>query len=104
MHTVLLVIHILVTAMLIGIILLQRSDGDGLGGLGGGGGNTVFSGRGKANFLTRTTAILATVFMLSSLALSLFAPHEKQSVLDAMPAEGAVEAPATQVPAVPKPE
>ena len=89
--------------MLIGIILLQRSDGDGLGGLGGGG-NNVFSGRGKANFLTRTTAILATIFMLSSLALSMFAPHEKKSVLDAMPAESATEAPAAQVPTVPKPE
>lgn len=72
MYLVLLVIHVLVTLALIGIILVQRSAADGLGSMGGGGGGGAgfMTGRAQANLLTRTTAILATVFILNSLALS----------------------------------
>lgn len=70
MYLVLLVIHVIVTLALIGIILVQRSAADGLGGIGGGGGGGFMTSRAQANLLTRTTAILATIFILNSLALS----------------------------------
>ena len=71
MTTVLLIIHLFVTMALIGVVLIQRSEGGGLG-IGSSQGMGAFmSGRGTANLLTRTTAILATVFMVLSLALAL---------------------------------
>lgn len=78
MYEVLLVIHTLIVLFLIGIILLQRSDGDGLSGLGGGGGN-VLSGRASANIMTRTTAILATLFIVNSLALAILTSQRTHS-------------------------
>jgi preprotein translocase subunit SecG len=69
--TVLLIIHLFVTLALIGVVLIQRSEGGGLG-IGSSQGMGAFmSGRGTANLLTRTTAILATVFMALSLTLAL---------------------------------
>jgi preprotein translocase subunit SecG len=69
--TVLLIIHLFVTIALIGVVLIQRSEGGGLG-IGSSQGMGAFmSGRGTANLLTRTTAILATVFMALSLTLAL---------------------------------
>lgn len=74
MTTVLLVIHLMIAAALVGIVLIQRSEGGALGiGGGGGGGGGFMTGRGKANLLTRTTAILATGFFLTSLLLSILA-------------------------------
>ncbi|MBV6632580.1 MAG: preprotein translocase subunit SecG [Alphaproteobacteria bacterium] len=79
METVLLVVHLLLAVALIGVILLQRSEGGGLG-IGGGGGSSagagfggMMSARGTANFLTRTTAILAASFMATSLLLAIIA-------------------------------
>ena len=74
MTTVLLVIHLLLAIAMIGTVLLQKSEGGGLGigggGGGGGGGMGGFlTGRGTANLLTRTTAILAACFMVTSLTL-----------------------------------
>jgi len=105
MTTVLLVIHILLALALIGVVLLQRSEGGGLGigggGGGGGGGMSGFlTGRGTANLLTRTTAILAAGFMLTSITLTILAGGgQPDSILDALPGE----APATSegVPAAP---
>src|ERR1700677_2194971 len=71
MFTVLLVIHVLVTLALIGVVLVQRSEGGGLGIGGGQGMGSFMTGRGTANLLTRTTAILATVFLALSLVLAL---------------------------------
>jgi preprotein translocase subunit SecG len=71
MEHVLLVVQMIVALFLIGCVLLQRSDSDGLGGLGAGGGSGLFSSRGQANLMTRTTAILAAVFMLNSLVLGI---------------------------------
>ncbi|WP_181701892.1 preprotein translocase subunit SecG [Chthonobacter albigriseus] len=68
METVLLVVHLMVVVALVGVVLLQRSEGGALG-IGGGGG--FMSSRGTANVLTRTTAILAAVFFVTSLALSI---------------------------------
>jgi preprotein translocase subunit SecG len=71
MTAVLLIIHLFVTLALIGVVLIQRSEGGGLG-IGSSQGMGAFmSGRGTANLLTRTTAVLATVFMALSLALAL---------------------------------
>jgi len=68
---VLLIIHLFVTIALIGVVLIQRSEGGGLG-IGSSQGMGAFmSGRGTANLLTRTTAILATIFMALSLTLAL---------------------------------
>jgi preprotein translocase subunit SecG len=88
MTTVLLVIHILLALALIGVVLLQRSEGGGLGmggGGGGGGGMGGFlTGRGTANLLTRTTAILAASFMVSSMVLTVLAGgNQRGSILDA---------------------
>ena len=71
MNNVLLIIHLFVTLALIGVVLIQRSEGGGLGigssqGMGG-----FMSGRGTTNLLTRTTAILGTAFFLLSLSLAL---------------------------------
>ncbi len=71
MTTVLLIIHLFVTLSLIGVVLIQRSEGGGLGIGSSQGMGSFMSGRGTANLLTRTTAILASVFMVLSLTLAL---------------------------------
>jgi preprotein translocase subunit SecG len=74
MQTVLLVVHLIVALALIGAVLLQRSEGGALGiGGGGGGGGNLFSARGVGNALTRTTAILALCFFITSISLTLIA-------------------------------
>lgn len=74
MQTVIIVIHLLVVLALIGVVLLQRSEGGlGLGGGGGGGVGGFMTGRGQANALTRATAILATAFFATSLILGIMA-------------------------------
>ena len=75
MQTVVIVIHLMIVATLIGAVLLQRSEGGGLG-IGGGGG--FMSSRGTANLLTRTTAILAAGFFVTSLFLSWLASYERK--------------------------
>lgn len=98
METVLLVIHLMLAIALIGVVLLQKSEGGGLG-IGGGGMSGFMSGRSTANLLTRTTAILATCFMVTSLALAwlVAGPRQPQSILDAVPA------PFTETPAETQP-
>ncbi|HUC18003.1 MAG TPA: preprotein translocase subunit SecG [Acetobacteraceae bacterium] len=71
MSTVLLIVELFVTLALIGIVLIQRSEGGGLGIGGSQGMGSFMSGRGTANLLTRTTAVLATIFMALALALGL---------------------------------
>jgi preprotein translocase subunit SecG len=75
MQTVLLVIHLIIAIALIGVVLLQRSEGGALGIGGGGGAGSLFSARGVGNTLTRTTAILAVIFFLTSIGLTLLARH-----------------------------
>ena len=103
MTTVLLVIHLLIAAAMVGVILIQRSEGGALGGLGGGTMGGMMTARGTANLLTRTTAILAACFIATSLVLAILAGHEKRggSILD-RPAAAPAEAPAA-VPAAPAP-
>jgi preprotein translocase subunit SecG len=70
---ILLVIHVIVTILLIGIILLQKSEGGGLGSTSSSG--NAFSARGAANLLTRITAILATIFMGLCVAMTIISHH-----------------------------
>lgn len=96
MESVVIVIHLLVVAALVVVVLLQRSEGGalGIGGGGGGAGGGFLTGRGAANLLTRTTAILATIFFGTSLVLSILAgtKDKPSDVLDNVPA--ATETPA----------
>lgn len=84
METVLIVIHLIVVLALVGVVLLQRSEG---GGLGIGGGSGFMTARGAANALTRTTAILAAAFFATSLVLSILARYSEQptDILDRVP-------------------
>ena len=75
MQTVVIVIHLMIVAVLIGAVLLQKSEG---GGLGMGGGAGFMSSRGTANLLTRTTAILAVGFFITSLFLSWLASYDRK--------------------------
>jgi preprotein translocase subunit SecG len=75
MQTVLIVIHLMIVLALVGVVLIQRSEG---GGLGVGGGSGFMSARGTANALTRTTAILATLFFITSLALGIMARYDSR--------------------------
>lgn len=72
MQHVVIVIHLMFVIALIGVVLLQRSEGGGLG-IGGGGGGSFMSSRGAGNVLTRATAILAGLFFATSLILSILA-------------------------------
>ncbi|MBR6664031.1 MAG: preprotein translocase subunit SecG [Alphaproteobacteria bacterium] len=73
MGSVLLVIHLLACIFLVAVILLQRSSGGALDGLGGGSGASSFlNARGTGNLLTRTTAILAVILFVTSISLSLY--------------------------------
>jgi preprotein translocase subunit SecG len=80
MITVLLVVHILIAMALIVVVLLQRSEGGGLGVGSSGGMGGFMTARGTANLLTRTTAILAAAFMAMSLLLAILAgaPRSEQ--------------------------
>ena len=70
-HTLLFVLQVLVAIALIGIILIQHGKGADAGAaFGSGASSTVFGSRGSGNFLTRTTAVLAFVFLLNSLVLA----------------------------------
>ena len=74
MQTVVIVVHLMIVAMLIAMVLLQKSEG---GGLGMGGGAGFMSSRGTANLLSRTTAILAVGFFVTSLFLSWLASYNR---------------------------
>jgi len=101
MQTVLIIIHLLVAMALVVVILLQRSEGGalGIGGSGSGLGG-LFSPRGAANTLTRTTTVLGVLFFSTSLALTVLAlgTQQPRSILDS---PASAPAPATSAPAVP---
>ena len=84
MQTVLIVIHLMIVLALVGVVLIQRSEG---GGLGIGGGSGFMTARGTANALTRTTAILAVLFFVTSLGLGLLARYESKptDILNRLP-------------------
>src|SRR3984885_14551761 len=94
MQTVIIVVHLMIVATLIATVLLQKSEG---GGLGVGGGAGFMSSRGTANLLTRTTAVLAVGFFITSLFLSWIASYDRRPssiiggnpVTQTQPADGA---------------
>lgn len=110
MVTVVLAIHLMIAIALIAVILLQKSEGGALG-MGGGGMSGFMTGRSTANLLTRTTAILAGVFFLTSIALaylgggstttagSILDQPAPQSTQPAAPTPPAPPAPAAPAPA-----
>ncbi len=87
MGSVLLVLQLIVAIFLVAVILMQRSNGGALSGLGGDSGiGGLLSARGKGNILTRTTAVLATLFFVLSIALSIYFSRteiHRASIVDA---------------------
>jgi preprotein translocase subunit SecG len=105
-ETLLVAVHVLVAAALIGLVLLQHGKGADMGAaFGSGSSGSLFGAVGSANFLSRTTAVLATVFFLSSLGLTYFGATRsgptdimKQGAVPTAPAPAAKESKATDVP------
>ena len=118
MQTILITIHLVVVIALVAVVILQRSEG---GALGIGGGSGFMTGRGQANALTRATAILGTLFFITSLGLTFLANTNRapRSIFDGVAPAGETapgqpggslldqlrqnEAPAPQAPAAPAP-
>lgn len=91
MFTFLLVVHVIIAIALVGVILVQRSEG---GGLTGGSPTGLMSARGAGNFLTRSTTVLATIFILLSVALAVVATvNRKPDTIDASLARPAAAPP-----------
>jgi preprotein translocase subunit SecG len=117
MYLALSIFHLLVTLGLILIVLLQSGKGADIGAaFGGGSSQTVFGGRGAATFLSKMTSVLAVLFMLTSLTLTVLAsqrggssvvsedrPRPTQSApAPAAPTPSQSGAPAAQIPAAPE--
>src|SRR6059036_398530 len=106
LESALLVVHLIVAVSLCGLVLLQHGKGADMGAaFGSGSSGSLFGAAGSANFLSRTTAILATVFFLSSLGLTYFGATRsgptdimKQGVTETAPAPAAKETRASDVP------
>jgi preprotein translocase subunit SecG len=111
--TVVIVVHVLIALGIIGLVLLQHGKGADMGsGFGGGASASLFGATGSANFLSRATAILATIFFLTSLGLAYLATNKPKvggGVLDAakkemsVPAKPAADKPPAE-PATPAPK
>ncbi len=99
METVVLSVHLIIALLLVGVVLLQRSEGGGLGmgGGGGGGGGGVMTGRGAASALTRLTWILTIAFICTSVTLTILAAADSagSSVTDQFGGRAADEEPVT---------
>jgi len=83
-ETVIVVLHLLVAIALVGLVLMQQGKGAEAGAsFGAGASGTVFGSQGSGNFLSRVTAILATVFFLTSLGLAYYASHKADAAVEA---------------------
>jgi preprotein translocase subunit SecG len=95
---VIIIVHVVVALAIIGLVLLQHGKGADMGsGFGGGASSSLFGATGSANFLSRVTAVLATIFFLLSLLLAYLAtsqPRESGSVVDRVQRKPAAEKPA----------
>lgn len=104
MSTVLLIVQLIISVILTGLILIQRSEGGALGIGGGGGGGGLMSGRSATTSIARMTAILGVLFIVNSLALSVVFSLENQdsSIVDdtnaVAPLTAPVESPDTTTP------
>lgn len=106
MYTILVIVQVLAAVALIGLILIQHGKGADAGAaFGSGASGTVFGSRGSANFLSRSTAWLATVFFIVSLALA-YLVHGQRDVSDSVVDRAAAAAPAPAAPseAAPAPQ
>lgn len=104
MENVILTVHLILAALLTGVVLLQRSEGGGLGmGGGGGGGGGVMSGRQAANALTRLTWILGVAIFCTSLALTVLAARQATtgSIMDQIGVTGGDQPATPGLPAAP---
>jgi preprotein translocase subunit SecG len=104
METLVLVIHILAALALVGLILLQHGKGADVGAaFGSGASGSLFGASGSANFLSRTTAIIAVIFFVTSLGLTYFSSRktEHKGVMAAPPAAPAQSMPAQIPPTAP---
>ncbi|MCW8907206.1 MAG: preprotein translocase subunit SecG [Sedimenticola sp.] len=109
MHTILVVVHLFLALGVIGLVLMQHGKGADAGAaFGSGSSGTVFGAAGSANFLSRATAVLATLFFLTSLGLAWFAMQSvERPGLMTEPQAPAIEipaappAPTSEVPTVP---
>ena len=99
MENVVLTVHLILALLLIGVVLLQRSEGGGLG-IGGGGGGGVMSSRGAANALTKLTWVFAVCFIATSVALTVVAARDaaSSSVVDRVDETAPAEAEAPALP------
>lgn len=80
MYTFLLVVHAIIAALLVTVILMQRSEGGGL--TSGGSPSGLMSARGAADFLTRSTSVLATLFIVMSIVLAVLAATRHSDTID----------------------
>jgi preprotein translocase subunit SecG len=99
MIVILFVIHVLIALSLVGVVLLQKSEGGALG-MGGGGMSGFMTGRSTGNLLTRTTIILAAAFFVTSVTLVILSTHTQapRSLIDQGPPPSTQEAPAIPAP------
>jgi len=109
MLIILFVVHILIATALVGVVMLQKSEGGALG-MGGGGMSGFMTGRSTANLLTRATAILAALFFATSIALVMLGnpSHTPRSIIDqggpltpTVPTAPTSPGPASPTPSVP---
>ncbi|MEW7973890.1 MAG: preprotein translocase subunit SecG [Candidatus Thiodiazotropha endolucinida] len=107
MQTILTVFHIFLAVGLVGLILIQHGKGADMGAaFGSGASGTVFGAKGSASFLTRTTALLATLFFITSMVMAYFASQRNEQVgvmeaLDQAPAVQMEEVQQSDIPPVP---
>ncbi len=97
MTTFLTIVHVLVSAVLVIVILLQAGKGSGLGGAFGGSSQAVFGGRGAQTFLGKITSASAAIFMLTSLSLSYLSTRSGSVVKEAPPPMAPAPAPTAPV-------
>lgn len=98
MHTVLIVVHVLTCFLLIGVVLLQQGRGADMGAVFGGSSSTVFGSSGAGNFLTRTTTVLAAIFMITAGILTYLGAYQVTGTVfdESLPEPPPLEAPAAQ--------
>lgn len=105
LHTTTIILHVLIAAAIVGLVLLQRGKGADAGaGFGAGASGTVFGARGSASFLSRTTATLAILFIVTSLTLAYLDgrnPAAPTSVLDRVPPPAQQQSSDAELPAIP---
>jgi len=103
--TLIIVAHVIIALAIIGLVLLQHGKGADMGsGFGGGASSSLFGATGSANFLSRATAVLATVFFLTSLGLAYLAAERPRASGGSVMDTSKTEAPARPASDIPKPQ